>query len=99
MASRAMRPIDIVYTGLRIGEKMHEELFGEGEVDIRPFHPEISHAHVPGFSASEFDVLLSKVADDQARERLITMCQTGNVPAVGMASNLAADSVLDTATL
>lgn len=95
MASRAMRPIDIVYTGLRIGEKMHEDLFGDGEVDIRPFHPEISHAHVPGFSASEFDVLLSKVADDQARERLITMCQTGAVPAVGMTSDTASDMASD----
>ena len=27
--------IDIVYTGLREGEKLHEELFGDGEVGRR----------------------------------------------------------------
>ncbi|MEZ5114074.1 MAG: polysaccharide biosynthesis protein [Nocardioidaceae bacterium] len=41
------KPIEITYTGLREGEKLDEELFGEGEVDVRPIHPLISHAHVP----------------------------------------------------
>ena len=43
--------IDIVYTGLRAGEKMHEVLFGDGEPDKRPVHPLISHARVPALSA------------------------------------------------
>ncbi len=38
----------IVYTGLREGEKLHEELFGDGEErDSRPLHPAISHVAVP----------------------------------------------------
>lgn len=37
----------IVYTGLGQGEKLHEELFGEGEEDRRPVHPAISHVSVP----------------------------------------------------
>jgi FlaA1/EpsC-like NDP-sugar epimerase len=37
----------IVYTGLRAGEKLHEELFGPGEFDWRPLHPAISHVAVP----------------------------------------------------
>ena len=37
----------IVYTGLGKGEKLHEELFGDGEVDRRPIHPAISHVSVP----------------------------------------------------
>lgn len=41
------RPLSIVYTGLRDGEKLHEELFGEGELDIRPVHPAIAHVSVP----------------------------------------------------
>jgi FlaA1/EpsC-like NDP-sugar epimerase len=39
--------IDIVYTGLRPGEKLHENLFGAGEVDRRPIHPLISHVPAP----------------------------------------------------
>jgi FlaA1/EpsC-like NDP-sugar epimerase len=43
----AGRSAEIVYTGLRPGEKLHEELFGDGEVDHRPIHPSISHVAVP----------------------------------------------------
>lgn len=39
--------IEIVFTGLRDGEKLHEVLFGEGETDCRPVHPLISHVDVP----------------------------------------------------
>jgi FlaA1/EpsC-like NDP-sugar epimerase len=47
------QPIEIVFTGLREGEKMDEELFGDGEVDVRPIHPLISHAKVPAFSSGQ----------------------------------------------
>ena len=38
--------IEIVYTGLRDGEKLHEELFGGAESDERSRHPLVSHAPV-----------------------------------------------------
>lgn len=38
---------DVIYTGLRTGEKMHEELWGRGETDCRPVHPLVSHTAVP----------------------------------------------------
>ncbi len=41
------RRIEVVYTGLRAGEKMHEDLLGAEEADIRPVHPLISHVPVP----------------------------------------------------
>ncbi len=41
------KPIEVVYTGLRDGEKMHEELLGDGEPDERPVHPLVSHTPVP----------------------------------------------------
>jgi len=44
--------VEIIYTGLRDGEKLHEELFGVGEEDVRPRHPLISHAPVPEFAPS-----------------------------------------------
>ncbi len=39
--------VRIEYTGLRPGEKLHEELLGTGEVDDRPSHPLISQVPVP----------------------------------------------------
>jgi FlaA1/EpsC-like NDP-sugar epimerase len=47
LASQAPRPINIVYTGLRPGEKCHEVLLGADEIDNRPMHPLISHVAVP----------------------------------------------------
>jgi hypothetical protein len=47
MAKRSGKNIRIVYTGLRPGEKVHEVLFADGEVDTRPLHPSISHSSVP----------------------------------------------------
>src|SRR5690606_41772644 len=37
------KDIASVSTGLRPGEKLHEELFGDAEHDERPFHTKISH--------------------------------------------------------
>jgi FlaA1/EpsC-like NDP-sugar epimerase len=49
--------IDVVYTGLREGEKVHEELLNDGEPDHRPVHPLISHATVPTFAPAEAHAL------------------------------------------
>ncbi len=43
----AGRPVQILYTGLRDGEKLHEDLFGAGEADDRPVHPSVSHVSAP----------------------------------------------------
>jgi FlaA1/EpsC-like NDP-sugar epimerase len=47
MVDLAPNPVEIRFTGLRPGEKLDEALFGAGEVDVRPFHPLISHVEVP----------------------------------------------------
>lgn len=55
MISMSGKDIDIVFTGLRHGEKMHEELIGQNETDQRPLHPKISHARVGGISPERLD--------------------------------------------
>jgi FlaA1/EpsC-like NDP-sugar epimerase len=51
-----VRDVDFRFTGLRPGEKLHEELFGENEVRLPTDHPRISMATPPrpvnGFRAS-----------------------------------------------
>lgn len=49
------KDIEIVYTGLRKGEKLHEELVGVSEDLERPFHEQISHATVGYLSPEEME--------------------------------------------
>ncbi|MEV7330449.1 polysaccharide biosynthesis protein [Micromonospora sp. NPDC093244] len=53
MAEQASSSVPIVYTGLRPGEKLHEDLLGTGEIDDRPFHPLVSHVAVPPLDPAE----------------------------------------------
>lgn len=55
MIEMSRKDIDIVFTGLREGEKMHEELVGDGETEERPFHPKISHAHAESLDPDNLD--------------------------------------------
>ncbi|AGN21043.1 dTDP-glucose 4,6-dehydratase transmembrane protein [Corynebacterium glutamicum MT] len=55
MIAMSGKDIDIVFTGLREGEKMHEELVGDGETEDRPFHSKISHAHAESLAPNNLD--------------------------------------------
>jgi FlaA1/EpsC-like NDP-sugar epimerase len=59
LASQAPRPIEIVYTGLRPGEKLHEVLFGGGEQRRRGRHPLIFHVQVPAVADATLDSLVT----------------------------------------
>jgi FlaA1/EpsC-like NDP-sugar epimerase len=50
MIAISRKDVDVVFTGLREGEKLHERLFASGEVGERPLHPYISHIPVPPLS-------------------------------------------------
>lgn len=52
LAEQTTHPIEIVYTGLRPGEKLHEQLFARDERDDRSIHPLVSHVTVPPLSAT-----------------------------------------------
>ena len=47
LISQSGKRIEVVYTGLREGEKMHEHLFGAAESHETCSHPLISHVAVP----------------------------------------------------
>jgi FlaA1/EpsC-like NDP-sugar epimerase len=55
MIEMSGQDIAIVYTGLRTGEKLHEELMGANESDERPLHPKISHAKIKAISPAYLD--------------------------------------------
>jgi len=47
LVERSGTDVEITFTGLRPGEKMHEVLLGDGESSSRPLHPMIDHVSVP----------------------------------------------------
>lgn len=55
MIAMSGKQIEIVFTGLRPGEKLDEILVSEEENADRPFHPKIAHAPVPGISPTELE--------------------------------------------
>ncbi|MEO0494933.1 MAG: polysaccharide biosynthesis protein, partial [Actinomycetota bacterium] len=73
LAAQADRPIEIVFTGLRPGEKMHEVLLGQAELDDRHAHPLISHCKIPPLSPLRLEVLGSD-DPDQLKRSVIELC-------------------------
>jgi FlaA1/EpsC-like NDP-sugar epimerase len=71
LVTNSGKAIEIEIVGLRAGEKVHEELFGEGEIDIRTAHPLISHVQV---SAVSVDSVPSATAD--AKQLMIDLVQS-----------------------
>ena len=57
-------PLEIVFTGLRVGEKLHEDLVATDEAGDRPFHPLITHVDVPGIDFAEVADLATLAGDD-----------------------------------
>jgi dTDP-glucose 4,6-dehydratase len=53
MIAASGKDVDIVFTGLREGEKLHEDLIGLSELDERPFHEKITHTQAPPLLRSE----------------------------------------------
>jgi len=65
LVAQSGKEVEIEITGLRPGEKLDEELFGDGEIDQRPLHPLVSHAPVPALDPATLEE--PQGADDMAR--------------------------------
>ncbi|MFZ9369149.1 MAG: polysaccharide biosynthesis protein [Ilumatobacteraceae bacterium] len=70
LVRNSSKQIKIEVVGLRVGEKVHEELFGIGEIDERPRHPLISH--VPAKSIDQNSLVTST---KDAREYMIRLLE------------------------
>jgi FlaA1/EpsC-like NDP-sugar epimerase len=65
LAAQAPRPVEITYTGLRPGEKMHEVLFGVDERGESPGHPRITHVSVPPLPGEVVETLPDDLDDEE----------------------------------
>lgn len=79
-AEQQVPPLEIVFTGLRPGEKLHEDLVADGEAGDRPFHPMITHVQA---DSVEFDALsaLAELPAGELVARLRSLAATGTVSA------------------
>ena len=73
VATDGMHP-GIVYTGLRPGEKLAEDLFGDGEAGEAAVHPLIIHVPVPPISSGIVHLLELEDDGSAARDRMANLC-------------------------
>ncbi|MCD4533763.1 polysaccharide biosynthesis protein [Nocardioides sp. cx-169] len=67
--------VSIEFTGLREGEKMHEELFGDDEPQhVRPVHQLVSHVPVPLMPARSVSALPVTGTADAVRDAMARLC-------------------------
>ena len=76
LSAQSAHPVDIVYTGLRPGEKLAEDLLGVGEADYRPHHPLVRHAQVKPLDPAELSSLVLH-GDEGGLRRRLAECAMG----------------------
>lgn len=68
MIEMSGKEVEVIFTGLRHGEKLHEDLFSVDEQVVSPLHPRISHAPVKCVDPSglDFELWLEAAKDKSA---------------------------------
>jgi FlaA1/EpsC-like NDP-sugar epimerase len=56
--AQAPRLVEIIYTGSRPGEKLNEDLFRTGEVDVQPGQPAIAQVPVAAIASDRVSSVL-----------------------------------------
>jgi len=80
LVADAAREIDIVFTGLRPGEKLTEDVLGQGEIAERPRHPLIQHVPVPPLPPSRISTIDPDAQPDQVRSALASLAADSGQP-------------------
>ncbi|HYT38750.1 MAG TPA: aminotransferase class I/II-fold pyridoxal phosphate-dependent enzyme, partial [Acidimicrobiia bacterium] len=75
LIAQSGRNVEIVYTGLRPGEKLHEDLFGEAEHVVRRVHPLISHVLVPPLRPGAVTALNLQLPPAELTAELRDLCR------------------------
>ena len=99
LATRSDREVKIDFTGLRPGEKLHEVLLGDGEVDFRPVHPLISHVAVPPLGPDEARALDATARADALIPVMRDLCERScwtEVRSTGATPNMSAEGQVRT---
>ncbi|NYG54712.1 polysaccharide biosynthesis protein [Nocardioides perillae] len=88
LIAQSGKRIEIVYTGLRDGEKLHEQLFGAQEPEEPTRHGLITHVTVPALDPRAVSTSLHLVDGDEARAyaRRLMVAGASKVPAQKVAS-------------
>jgi FlaA1/EpsC-like NDP-sugar epimerase len=87
LAQTVKPPCPIEYVGLRPGEKVHEELFGEGEAPEPSSHPLIRSVAVPAVDGDRVRHLSAAMGPQEAASALVQVC-------LDMALDLASEPAL-----
>ena len=75
LIEQAGAPVEVQFTGLREGEKMHEELFGDHEPQhVRPIHPLVSHVPVPSVTEQDVEDLPVRGGALPVRDAMAALC-------------------------
>jgi FlaA1/EpsC-like NDP-sugar epimerase len=90
MVAASGQPIPIVYTGLRPGEKMSEELFDDEDMAAgRQAHPQITAVRVHSMWPDELRDLLQERSAIAVRTRLHELCRRHPLPLPPVAEHVA----------